>query len=129
MMMMITRSSPSNSPEKDNTPRIQNLLMNPSSEICRFTDPEIESLFPSFPPETVFWPFDPSVHSNVISPVWGCFPALPFLLGYFYPFSDLTQRFFTLTRISYSQAMPILWRVLYTVEEIIKAEDLDFNLF
>ncbi|MFS7936128.1 hypothetical protein Hanom_Chr05g00411791 [Helianthus anomalus] len=39
MMKMITRSFPGNSPEKDNTPRSQNLL--------------IESLFPCFPPETI----------------------------------------------------------------------------
>ncbi|KAF5797241.1 hypothetical protein HanPI659440_Chr08g0314551 [Helianthus annuus] len=64
--------------------------MNPSSKICKFTDPEIESLFLCFPPETVFRPFDPSVRSDAISPVWVCFPALPFLLGYSYPFPDLT---------------------------------------
>ncbi|MFS8023868.1 hypothetical protein Hanom_Chr16g01456561 [Helianthus anomalus] len=53
---------------------------------------------------------------------------MPFQIGYTYPFPDLTQRFFTFTGLSYSQAMPILWRVLYTVEQIINNEGLDFNL-
>ncbi|KAJ0485481.1 hypothetical protein HanLR1_Chr14g0531191 [Helianthus annuus] len=102
--------------------------MNPSSEFCKFTDSEIESLVPCFPPENVFRPFNPSVHSDAISLVWVCFPALHFLLGYSYPFPELTRRFFTLTGISYSQAMPMLWRALYTIEEILKTEDLEFNL-
>ncbi|MFS7964197.1 hypothetical protein Hanom_Chr08g00747361 [Helianthus anomalus] len=54
MMKIVTRSSLGSSPEKDNTPQSQNLLMNPSSEICKFTDLEIESLFPCFPPKTIF---------------------------------------------------------------------------
>ncbi|KAM0071211.1 hypothetical protein Hdeb2414_s0001g00022351 [Helianthus debilis subsp. tardiflorus] len=102
--------------------------MNPSSEIYKFTNPDIDSLLPCFPSKTIFWSFDPSVRSDAISPVWVCFPALPFLLDYSYPFPDLTQWFFTLIRISYSLAMSMLLRVRYIVEEIIKAEDLDFNL-
>ncbi|KAJ0819360.1 hypothetical protein HanPSC8_Chr16g0695171 [Helianthus annuus] len=102
--------------------------LNPSSEICKFIDPEIESLTLCFPPKTVFQSFDPSVRSDAISPALVCFPALPFLIGYSYPFPDLTRRFFTLTRISYSQAMPMLWRALYTIGEILKTEDLEFNL-
>ncbi|MFS8021107.1 hypothetical protein Hanom_Chr16g01423521 [Helianthus anomalus] len=127
MAKMITRSSPGKSPEKDSTPLSQNLLMNPLSEICKFTDPEIESLSPCFPPEIVFRPFNSSVRSDAISPIWFCFLALPFLLGYSYHFPDLTRRFFTMAGISYGQAMPMLCRVLYTIEEIIKAEDPDFN--
>ncbi|MFS7888196.1 hypothetical protein Hanom_Chr00s000001g01592101 [Helianthus anomalus] len=76
--------------------------MNPSSEIYKFTNPEIESLAPCFPLETVFRPFDPLVRNDSILPVWICFPALPLLLGFSYPFPDLTQRFFTLSGISYS---------------------------
>ncbi|MFS7930835.1 hypothetical protein Hanom_Chr04g00348891 [Helianthus anomalus] len=54
--------------------------MNPSSDICNFTDPEIENLAPCFPPETVFRPFDPSAHSDSVLAVRFCFPALPFIL-------------------------------------------------
>ncbi|MFS8020098.1 hypothetical protein Hanom_Chr15g01411551 [Helianthus anomalus] len=66
--------------------------------------------------------------SDVVSPIWVCFPALPFLLSYSYPFPDLTQSFFTLTDIGYIQAMSMLWGVLYTIKEIIRTEGLDFNL-
>ncbi|KAF5771960.1 hypothetical protein HanXRQr2_Chr13g0571101 [Helianthus annuus] len=66
--------------------------------------------------------------SDVVSPTWVCFPALPFLLGYSYPFPDLIQRFFTFTGISYNQVMPMLWRVLHTIEQIISNERIDFNL-
>ncbi|KAJ0780810.1 hypothetical protein HanPI659440_Chr06g0242011 [Helianthus annuus] len=102
--------------------------MNPSSKICKFTDPEIENLAWCFPSETVFRPFDQSAHSDAISPVWFCFPALHLIQGYSYPFPHLTQRFFTLTGISYSQAMPMLCRTLFTIEEILKTEDLEFGL-
>ncbi|KAF5778572.1 hypothetical protein HanXRQr2_Chr12g0549071 [Helianthus annuus] len=125
---MDTRSFPGTSPDKDNGLRTQNLLMNPSSEICKFTDPEIENLTPCFPPETIFRPFDPSAHNHAISPVWFCFPALPFILGFSYPFLDLTQRFFTQTGINHSQAMSMLWRALFTIKEILKCEDLEFGL-
>ncbi|MFS7927239.1 hypothetical protein Hanom_Chr04g00306651 [Helianthus anomalus] len=53
---------------------------------------------------------------------------MPFQIGYTYPFPDLTQRCFTLTGLCYSQEMPMLWRVLYTVEQIISNEGIDFNL-
>ncbi|MFS7976629.1 hypothetical protein Hanom_Chr10g00894621 [Helianthus anomalus] len=128
MAKMGTRSSPGTNPKKDNILRSQNILMNLSSEIYKFSNPEIENLASCFPPETVFRPFDPSAHSDAISMVWFFFPALPFNLGYSYPFPDLTQRFFSLTGINYSQAMPMLWRVLVTIEENRKTEDLKFGL-
>ncbi|KAJ0505876.1 hypothetical protein HanRHA438_Chr12g0560431 [Helianthus annuus] len=128
MAKMDTRSFPCTSPDKDNGLRTQNLLMNPLSEICKFTEPEITNLVPCFQPETVFRPFDPSARSDAISPVWFCFPALPFILGFSYPFLDLTQRFFTLTCINHSQVMPMLSRAFFTIEEILKSEDLEFGL-
>ncbi|MFS7968854.1 hypothetical protein Hanom_Chr09g00802391 [Helianthus anomalus] len=90
MAKMVTRSSPGKSLDMDSVPQSQNLLMNPSSELCKFTDPEIEGLFTCFPTETIFRPFDSSMKSDALSPTWVCFPALPFLLGYNYLFSDLT---------------------------------------
>ncbi|KAF5790392.1 hypothetical protein HanRHA438_Chr09g0394271 [Helianthus annuus] len=129
MAKMATRSLPGKSLDMDSVPQSQNLLMNPSSELCKFTDPEIEGLFTCFPPETIFRPFDSSMKSDVVSPTWVCFTSLPFLLGYNYLFTDLTQRFFTLTGISNSQAMLMLWRVLHTIEQIISNKGIDFNLF
>ncbi|MFS7917847.1 hypothetical protein Hanom_Chr03g00193971 [Helianthus anomalus] len=129
MAKTVTRSTPSKSQDTSDTPQNQNLLKNPSTKLCRFTNPEIDRLYTCFPPGTVFRPFVSSTKSDCVSPVWVCFPAIPFQIGYTYPFLDLTQRFFTLTGPCYSQAMPMLWRVLYTVEQIISNEGLDFNLF
>ncbi|MFS7908014.1 hypothetical protein Hanom_Chr01g00078241 [Helianthus anomalus] len=57
-----------------------------------------------------------------------CFLAAPFQIGYSYPFPEFTQHFFTLTGLSYNKAMPMLSRVLYTLEQIIRDEGLDFNI-
>ncbi|MFS7947185.1 hypothetical protein Hanom_Chr06g00545151 [Helianthus anomalus] len=73
---MGTRSSPGVSQIRMmNTSLITSLQMNPSLEICKFTNPEIKNLAPCFPPETVFRPFDPSARSDAISRTWFCFPA------------------------------------------------------
>ncbi|MFS7902565.1 hypothetical protein Hanom_Chr01g00012731 [Helianthus anomalus] len=58
-----------------------------------FTDPEIQNLKSCFPLETIFRSFDPSVQSDTVSETWICFPALPFLLGFSYPFPSYTQSF------------------------------------
>ncbi|KAF5795563.1 hypothetical protein HanRHA438_Chr08g0352611 [Helianthus annuus] len=125
---MVTPSSPNKSQDINGSPQSQNLLKNPSTELCRFTDPEIDRLYTCFTQGTTFRSFDSSTKSDSISPIWVCFPTIPFQIGYTYPFPDLTQRFFTLTGMCYSQAMPMLWRVLYTIEQIISDEGLDFNI-
>ncbi|MFS8018411.1 hypothetical protein Hanom_Chr15g01391761 [Helianthus anomalus] len=58
--------------------------------------------------------------SDDVSDTWVTFPATPFLIGLSYPFPAFTQSFFTLTGMSYIQAMPMMWRVLYTLENIIE---------
>ncbi|MFS7955545.1 hypothetical protein Hanom_Chr07g00643921 [Helianthus anomalus] len=60
--------------------------------------------------------------SDYLSEVWITFPAAPFQIGFIYPFPAFTQSFFTLTSICYIQAMPMVWRVLYTLEHIIENE-------
>ncbi|MFS7935697.1 hypothetical protein Hanom_Chr05g00406601 [Helianthus anomalus] len=87
MAKMANRSSPDKSLDMDSVPQSQNLLINPSSELYKFTNPEIEGLFTCFPPDTIFRPFDSSMKSDAVSPTWVCFPTLPFLLGYSNPFS------------------------------------------
>ncbi|MFS7917848.1 hypothetical protein Hanom_Chr03g00193981 [Helianthus anomalus] len=72
------------------TPQNQNLLKNPSTKLCRFTDPEIDRLYTYFPSGTIFRPFDSSTKSDCVSPIWVCFPAIPFQIGYTYPFFNLT---------------------------------------
>ncbi|KAJ0714945.1 hypothetical protein HanPI659440_Chr13g0495191 [Helianthus annuus] len=128
MAKMATRSSPAKRLDMDSVPQSHNLLMNPSSEFCNFTDSEIEGLFTCFPPDIIFRPFDSSMKSDVVSSTWVCFSCFTFPSWLYLSLSDLTQRFFTLTGISYSQAMPMLWRVLHTIEQIIINEGIDFNL-
>ncbi|KAJ0485524.1 hypothetical protein HanHA89_Chr14g0569291 [Helianthus annuus] len=125
---MMIRSSPSKDHERNSPPKSQNLLKEPSFELCRFTDPEIDQLHPCFPGGTIFRPFDSSLRSNCESNVWLCFPIAPFQIGYTYPFLAFTQSFFTLIGLCYSQGMPMLWRVLYTLEQIINKEGLSFGL-
>ncbi|KAF5785996.1 hypothetical protein HanRHA438_Chr10g0447531 [Helianthus annuus] len=125
---MVTRSSPNKDQDHGSPPKSQDLLKTPSSELCRFTDHKVDQFYTRFPPGTVFCPFDSSLKSDSVSPVWVCFPAAPFQIGYSHPFPEITQRFFTLTSLCYNQAMPMLWRVLYTLKQIIRDEGLDFNL-
>ncbi|MFS7956031.1 hypothetical protein Hanom_Chr07g00649781 [Helianthus anomalus] len=54
--------------------------------------------------------------------MWITFPAALFQKGFTYPFLVLTQGFFTLTGLCYIQAMPMVWRVLYTLEHIVEHE-------
>ncbi|MFS7930173.1 hypothetical protein Hanom_Chr04g00341011 [Helianthus anomalus] len=56
------------------------------------------------------------------------FPAAPFQIGFTYPFPAFTQNFFTLTGMCYIQAMPMVWRVLFTLEHIIEQEGIDIGM-
>ncbi|MFS7986234.1 hypothetical protein Hanom_Chr11g01007931 [Helianthus anomalus] len=66
MGIMGTQSSPGVRPNKNDGIKSQNLPMNPSSNICKFTDPEIQSLASYFPSGAIFRPFDPSTRSDVV---------------------------------------------------------------
>ncbi|KAF5818085.1 hypothetical protein HanXRQr2_Chr02g0060701 [Helianthus annuus] len=128
MAKMTTRSSPAKNPEHNSPPKSQGLTKNLSMELCRFTDPEIDHLRHRFPDGTIFRPFDSSMKSDYQSEVWVTFHAAPFQIGFIYPFPAFTQSFFTLTGMCYIQVMPMLWRVLYTLEHIIENEGIDIGL-
>ncbi|KAM0057949.1 hypothetical protein Hdeb2414_s0005g00164471 [Helianthus debilis subsp. tardiflorus] len=96
-------------------------------ELCRFTDPEVDQLRHCFPDGTIFRPFDSSMKSDCLSETWIAFPAAPFQIGLTYPFPTLTQSFFTLTGLCYIQAMPMVWRALYTLEHIVEHEGIDIG--
>ncbi|MFS7888589.1 hypothetical protein Hanom_Chr00s000001g01597001 [Helianthus anomalus] len=66
--------------------------------------------------------------SDCKSDAWVTFPAAPFQIGFNYPFPVFTQSFFTLTGLCYIQAMSMLWRVLFTLEQIIEHEGVDIVL-
>ncbi|KAJ0753830.1 hypothetical protein HanPI659440_Chr09g0340181 [Helianthus annuus] len=125
---MSTRSSPAKDPNHDSPPKSQGQTINPSMELCRFTDPEVDQLRHCFLDDTIFRPFDSSTKSDGILETWITFPAAPFQIGFTYPFPTLTQSFFTLTDLCYVQVMPMVWRILYTLEHIIEHEGIDIDL-
>ncbi|MFS7945179.1 hypothetical protein Hanom_Chr06g00521121 [Helianthus anomalus] len=100
----------------------QNLLKNPEQEICSFDNVDIAALRSSgdFPDGVIFQPFDRDLRSDVPSSEWICFLAFPFTLGLRFPFSDFITKFFRTTGLSFSQTMPMVWRVLIVLDRIKK---------
>ncbi|KAF5792894.1 hypothetical protein HanXRQr2_Chr09g0411141 [Helianthus annuus] len=125
---MLLRNSPHKSPKKESPLKSQGIIKDSPVERCCFTDVHIDKIRHCFPANVVFKPFDPTALSDLVSDVWVAFPATPFLIGYSYPFPMFTQSFFSLTGISYIQAMPMIWRVLYTFERIIEQEGIDLGM-
>ncbi|KAJ0614081.1 hypothetical protein HanIR_Chr02g0058501 [Helianthus annuus] len=125
---MTLRSSPTKDPKKDSLLKSQGVTKNPSLELCRFTNPEMDRIRHYFPVEAVFRSFDSSIKSDCVSDAWITFPETPFLIGFTYTFPALTQSFFTLTGMCYIQAMPMMWRVLYTLENIIKQDGVEIGV-
>ncbi|KAM0026312.1 hypothetical protein Hdeb2414_s0020g00556811 [Helianthus debilis subsp. tardiflorus] len=125
---MKLRSSPAKDHQKDSPLKSQGIIKNSLKERCCFIDPEIDRIRHCFPANTVFKPFDPTIRSDFVSETWVAFPVTPFSIGYSYPFPEFTKSFFSLTGISYIQVMPMMWRVLFTLERIIEQEDIEFGM-
>ncbi|KAK1411202.1 hypothetical protein QVD17_37748 [Tagetes erecta] len=129
---MSSESSPSSSGSdySSNSPILQSqgLLKEPSKETCKFNDSKISALANRFPPRIVFRPFDPSALSDFVSTEWVCFPTFPFQIGFTYPFPEFTSDFFAITGLNYVQAMPMIWRTLLTIEEIINNRNIPFTV-
>ena len=125
---MLLRNSPHKDPKKNSPLKSQGIIKDSPTERCCFTDPYIDKIRHCFPANTLFKSFDPTALSDYISETWVAFPVTPFLIGYSYPFPQFTQSFFSLTGISYIQAMPMIWRVLYTLERIIGQEGIDLGM-
>ncbi|KAJ0682489.1 hypothetical protein HanPI659440_Chr16g0647911 [Helianthus annuus] len=98
----------------------QNILQDPEKEICTFDGAHLSALKTSgiFPKGTVFRPFDREIRSDMVSDEWLCFNAFPFTLGLQFPFSDFITEFFNVTKVCFSQTMPMLWRVLSVLDQI-----------
>ena len=97
MVRSATRSSASASGGEADSFEAQNLLKDPTGEVCSFRDSDIDAIRGLFPADTEFRKYDPSFRSDVISHHWVCFPAFPFKIGFSYPFPPFTSRFFSLT--------------------------------
>ncbi|MFS7962158.1 hypothetical protein Hanom_Chr08g00723371 [Helianthus anomalus] len=98
----------------------QNLLKDPSKEACSFDNADIAALQTSgaFPAGAIIRPFDREVRADFCSDEWVCFFAYPFSIGIRYPFPAFISHFFELTSLSYAQTMPMVWRVLVTLDQI-----------
>ena len=125
---MLLRNSPHKDSKKDSPLKSQGIIKDSPTERCCFSDAHVDKIRHCFPANAVFKSFDPAALSDFVSDVWVAFPATPFAIGYSYPFPDFTQSFFSLTGISYIQAMPMIWRVLYTLERIIEQEGIDLGM-
>ncbi|KAM0055599.1 hypothetical protein Hdeb2414_s0006g00208061 [Helianthus debilis subsp. tardiflorus] len=125
---MLLWNSPSKDPKKNNPLKGQGIIKDSPTERCCFTDPQIDNIRHCFPGNTLFKPFSPTALSDYISETWVAFPVTPFMIGYSYPFPQFTESFFSLTGICYIQAMPMIWRVLYTLERIIEQEGIDLGM-
>ncbi|MFS8034384.1 hypothetical protein Hanom_Chr17g01580531 [Helianthus anomalus] len=98
----------------------QNLLKEPEKEVCSFDIADIAALRASgaFPFDAIIRPFDREVRLDVSYDEWVCFLAYPFSIVFRYPFSAFISRFFELTGLGYAQTMPMVWRVLVTLDQI-----------
>ncbi|MFS8030404.1 hypothetical protein Hanom_Chr17g01533631 [Helianthus anomalus] len=98
----------------------QNLIKEPSKEVCSFDNADIAALQASgaFPVGSIIRPFDREVRSDFCSDEWVCFFAYSFSIGLRCPFLAFISRFFELTGLSYTQIMPMVWRVLVTLDQI-----------
>ncbi|KAJ0874583.1 hypothetical protein HanPSC8_Chr11g0465971 [Helianthus annuus] len=125
---MLLRNSPHKDHEKNSPLKSQGIIKDSPTERCCFTDAHVDRIRHCFPADAVFKSFTSTALSDFVSDTWVIFPATPFTIGYSYPFPAFTQSFFSLTGISYIQAMPMIWRVLYTFERIIEQEGIDLGM-
>ncbi|KAF5810143.1 hypothetical protein HanRHA438_Chr04g0175601 [Helianthus annuus] len=116
----------------DSTPTFihKNILQDPEKEICSFDSAHLPALKSPgiFPDGTVFRPFDREIRSDMVSNEWLCFNTFPFTLGLRFPFPDFISEFFHVTNISFSQTMPMLWRVLLVLDRIKNAHIPDLSI-
>ncbi|KAJ0743085.1 hypothetical protein HanPI659440_Chr10g0371661 [Helianthus annuus] len=72
----------------------------------------------AFPDKAIIRSFDRTVRSDVSSGEWICFLAYPFSLSLRYPFPEFMMEFCHKTGLSFSQTMPMVWRVLIVLNQI-----------
>ncbi|KAK9069355.1 hypothetical protein SSX86_011258 [Deinandra increscens subsp. villosa] len=101
-----------------------------SEESCRFTDIDVKDLKESgqFPSNAVFFPFDPRLKADWVSTTWVCFLLYPFQLGMSFPFPALVNDFFKVTGLSYAQTMPMVWKILYSIDSLNRSRNLSIGI-
>ena len=66
--------------------------------------------------------------ADLISPNWIAFPEYPFTLGLKYPFPGIISESFRVTSLSFIQAMPIIWCVLYWINHLNQSKKLNIGV-
>jgi hypothetical protein len=108
----------------------QKIIPRNSDELCLFDHRDIEALLKSnaFPKNAIIKPFDRNDKADFKSKTWVCFLHFPFSIGMTYPFPPLVNEFFETTKLAYSQTMPMVWRILYSIDLLNKKKGLDIGL-
>ncbi|KAJ0916631.1 hypothetical protein HanPSC8_Chr06g0263971 [Helianthus annuus] len=125
---MLLRNSPHKDHQRNSPLKGQGIIKDFPTERCCFTDAHVDRIRHCFPAGAIFKSFTSTALSDFVSDTWVAFPATLFTIGYLYPFPAFTQSFFSLTGMCYIQAMPMIWRVLYTLERIIEQEGIDLGM-
>lgn len=99
-------------------------------KICSFDEDDIESLksVDTFSNDAVFKPFNSKYQPDFVSTSWVFFPEYLISLGLKYPFSGIISKLFEVTKISYIQAIPIVWRILFWINILNQSKDLNIGL-
>ena len=99
-------------------------------ETSSYTREDITKLLQSdaFPGETIIKGPNPMLKADLISSNWIEFPEYPFALGLRYPFPGIISDFFKVTGLSFIQAMPIIWRILYWIHQLNERKNLNIGV-
>jgi hypothetical protein len=108
----------------------QGILACSAEETCLFDDKQISALLETdaFPKNTSIKAYNPKDKSDLISEKWICFLHYPFSIGMKYPFPPLVNQFFEVTKLCYAQAMPMVWRILFSLSQLNESRNLGIGL-
>lgn len=108
----------------------QNIIVPSSEETCLFDHKDINALLKTraFPNSVVIKSYDLKDKADLASETWVCFLHYPFSIGMTYPFPALVNQFFETTKLCYSQAMPMVWRILFMLCQLNENRGLGIGL-
>ena len=94
-----------------------------------FKKSDLENMKPHFPKGTVFRSPDSKTKTDLASDIWIQFPEYPFkYLKLEFPFPNFITQFFKSTNMSYGQASPMLWRILFVLNIIMTNRKLELKV-
>jgi hypothetical protein len=108
----------------------QKIIPRTNEETCLFDHRDIAALSKTnaFPKSAIIKPFDRDDKADLKSDTWVCFLHFPFSIGMTYPFPPLVNKFFETTKLCYSQTMPMVWRILFSLSLLNENKGLEIGL-